>query len=151
MEFPLFDEVEEVVRSMAPDGLGVLQMRSHRRGIKVWFGPAAPVKEHYEAQFIPRRHVDGTDGTVLEIGFHTEHRDESENDETLAALLANKKAWQKELGPEAESGPFLGNSSWRRISDVWFDADPDDPELGFEIASRLVDYLDLLEPILQSR
>jgi hypothetical protein len=151
MEFPLFDEVEEVVRSMAPDGLGVLQIRSHRRGIKVWFGPAAPVKEHYEAQFIPRRHVDGTDGTVLEIGFHAEHRDEQANDEALAALLAQKKTWQKELGPEAEHGPFLGNSSWRRISDVWFDVDPDDPELGFEIASRLVDYLDLLEPILQTR
>ncbi|MFT4658130.1 MAG: hypothetical protein ACJAXA_000389 [Candidatus Aldehydirespiratoraceae bacterium] len=151
MEFPLFEEVDEVVRSMAPDGLGTLQTRRHRRGIKVWFGPAAPVKEHYEAQFIPRRHVDGADGAVFEVGFHSEHRDEVTNEKTLAALLTERKTWQKELGPQAEHGPFLGNSSWRRISEVWFDADPDDPALGFEIASRLVDYLDLLEPILRSR
>ena len=151
MEFPLFDEVEEVVRSMAPDGLGTLQIRTHRRGIKVWFGPKAPVKEHYEAQFIPRRHVDGGDGHALEIGFHAEHREESANDAALDALLAEKKTWQNELGIEAEPGAFLGNTTWRRISDVWLDADPDDPELGFEIASRLVDYLDIIEPLRRLR
>ncbi len=147
----LFDEVGELVRTMAPDELGDVQMRSHRRGLKVWFGPTSPIKEHYEAQLIPRRHVDRTDGLALEIGFHAEHKDETENDAVIGVLLAAKKRWQRELGAEAESGAFLGNDGWRRISDIWLEPDLDDPELGFEIASRLVDYLTTLEPIRQSR
>lgn len=151
MELRLFDEVAELVTSMAPEGLGHLRVRAHRRGVKIWFGPEKPIKEHYEAQFIPRRYVDDLDGTALEIGFHAEHPSAAANDEALTALLAKKKVWAKELGKGAESGPFLGNGDWRRLSDVWLDADPEDPELAFEIASRLVDYLDLLEPIRQSR
>ncbi len=146
----LFDEVGELVHTMAPDDLGDVHMRSHRRGLKVWFGPNAPVKEHYEAQLIPRRHVDGKDGVALEIGFHSEHKDAAANDAIIDRLVARKKHWQRELGPEAEPGSFLGNDSWRRISDVWLEPDLDDRELGFEIASRLVDYLTTLEPIRQS-
>lgn len=147
----LFDEVGELVHSMAPDGLGELHMRAHRRGLKVWFGPATPIKEHYEAQVIHRRHVDGSDGVALEIGFHSEHKDAAVNDAVLDSLVAERPSWRRELGDEAESGPFLGNDTWRRISDVWLDPEMDDPELAFEIAGRLVDYVTQLEPIRQRR
>lgn len=147
----LFDEVGELVHTMAPDGLGDVHRRSHRRGIKVWFGPATPGKEHYEAQMIPRRHVDGTDGAALEIGFHTEHKDVAANEAVLDALLAERRSWQCELGDQTESGPFLGHDSWRRISDVWLDPEMDDPDIAFAIASRLVDYLLVIEPIRQAR
>ncbi len=93
--------------------------------------------------------MDGSDGLVLEIGFHAEHKDESANDAVLAVLEASEKSWRRELGKETESGRFLGNDTWRRVSDVWLEPDVDDPELGFEIASRLVDYLTVLEPIRQ--
>ena len=146
----LFDEVAELIHTMSPEGLGEIHMRSHRRGVKVWFGPKTPIKEHYEAQFMPRRHVDGADGLALEIGFHAEHKDEASNDAVLAVLDAAKTSWRRELGRETESGAFLGNDTWRRISDVWLEPDVDDPELGFEIASRLVDYLTVLEPIRQA-
>ena len=149
MEPHLFDEIGDVVRGMAPGGLGDLQIRSHRRGIKVWFGPTKPPKLHYEAQLIPRRFVDDLDGVALEIGFHAELPDEAANQQTLDHLIKAKKAWAKELGKEAELGPFLGRDSWRRLSEVWLDPELEDPEMAFEIGSRLVDYLDLIEPVLQ--
>ncbi len=149
MEPHLFEEVADVVRGMAPTGLGELQLRCHRRGIKVWFGPSNPPKVHYEAQVVARRHVDDVDGLALEIGFHAELADESANQQTLDRLLGARKVWNRELGKECEAGPFLGRSSWRRLSEVWLDPDLDDPEMAFEVGSRLVDYLDLLEPILQ--
>lgn len=147
----LFDEVGELVHTMAPTELGDVHMRSHRRGVKVWFGPATPTKEHYEAQVIPRRHVDGADGTAIEIGFHAEHRDANANDAVLDVLVAERATWRRELGAETEAGPFLGNDTWRRVSDVWLDPEMDDPDLAFEIASRLVDYLLVIEPIRRSR
>lgn len=149
MEPHLFDHVADVVTSMAPSGLGELRFRTHRRGIKVWFGPEKPSKEHYEAQIIPRRYVDGTDGVAIEIGFHAEQTDEPTNQSVLDRLVAARASWGEELGAEAVAGPFLGRDSWRRLSEVWLDADLDDPELAFELGSRLVDYLDLLEPIRQ--
>jgi hypothetical protein len=142
----LFDEVEDVVRGMAPDGLGDLQVRARRWGIKVWFGPASPQRVHYEAQLIRRAHLDDGEGWALEIGFHAEHKDESSNEAELAALVTLKRDWMPELGGDAEAGLFIGNEKWRRISEVWLDPELDDPETGFEIGSRLVDYLQVLEP-----
>jgi len=139
-----------VVRGMAGEGLGDLQLRSHRRGVKVWFGSSKPDRLHYEAQLIPRRYVDETDGAAIEIGFHAELPDEKANQKALDLLLAGKKAWSKELGNEAEAGPFLGRDTWRRLSEVWLDPDLEDPDLAFEVGSRLVDYLELLEPLRTS-
>lgn len=146
MEPHLFADVADVVRGIGPEGFGEMQIRSHRRGIKVWFGVTQkPDRVHYEAQFIPRRFVDDQIGLALEIGFHAEERDESANQAVLDLLLKRKKLWAKELGKAAEPGLFLGNDSWRRISEVWTDPDLEDPELAFEVGSRLVDYLELIE------
>ena len=54
MELGLFDEVAEAVRALTPDEHGDIRVRSHRRGVKVWFGTVKPPREHYEAQQLPR-------------------------------------------------------------------------------------------------
>ena len=44
-----------------------------RYGIKVWFGPSDPPREHYEAQVIGPNEVKEASVLALEIGFHAEH------------------------------------------------------------------------------
>lgn len=146
MDVPLFDQVGDLVRAMAPEDLGALKLRSHRRGLKVWFDTDKPPREHYEAQVLARRYVDGRDGLALEVGFHAENRDEVENQQAIDTLMTSEKKWRKELGAEAEVAPFYGADQWRRISEAWIEPDLEDPELAFELASRMVDYLIALEP-----
>ncbi len=147
MDLPLFDEVADLVRTMVPTDLGMVRTRSHRRGVKLWFDTDKPGREHYEAQLLSRRHVDDSDGMAVEIGFHSEHADGSRNDEVVEVLARSESIWRDELGPEAELAPFLGASNWRRLSECWIEPDLDDPELAFELAARLVDYVSVLEPI----
>ena len=147
MELGLFDEVGELVRSLAPSELGEVRWRAHRRGVKVWFDTEKAGREHYEAQLVGRRHLDGTDGMVVEVGFHAEHGDESTNQKVLDRLLGGRAGWYEELGDEAVAGPFLGNDGWRRLSETWIDPDLDDPDLSFELGSRLVDYVSALEAL----
>lgn len=146
MEVPLFDQVGEAVRAMAPPELGEVKVRAHRRGVKIWFETAKPSKEHFEAQVLPRRHVDGLDGIVIEVGFHAEHREPDLNAEVLARLMKTEKKWRRVLGDEPEAGVFFGSDTWRRVSEVWIDPDLDDPDLAFELAARLVDYMTAIEP-----
>lgn len=145
MELGLFDEVADLVRSMVPDEFDSPRTRAHRRGVKIWFGPEKPGKEHYEAQFIASQ----TNGLSLEVGFHAEHRDPDQNEGVLSSLLAAEDRWRPQLGSEAEAGLFLGQDAWRRLSDVWTEVDIDDEDLAFEIAGRLVDYVTSIEPVLR--
>ena len=146
MDVPLFDQVADAVKSMAPPELGALRARAHRRGVKVWFDADKPTKEHFEAQVLPRRYVDGKDGMTIEIGFHAEHREPERNREVIERLTGRESTWRRSLGQEAEVGVFFGADSWRRVSEVWIEPDLEDPELAFEVAARLVDYLTALEP-----
>ena len=146
MELGVFDQTSDVIRALAPDHLGELQVRSHRRGVKVWFGSDAPTKEHYEAQLLSRNYVDGVDGMALEIGFHSEHKDSVANDEVLARLAGHEADWRAVLGDEPQADTFFGAQNWRRVSEAWIEPDLEDPELAFEIAARLVDYLMVIEP-----
>lgn len=146
MELPLFDQVADVVRSLTPEELGELRLRTHRRGIKVWFDTEKPPREHYEAQLLARRHVDGKDGMALEIGFHAENPDTEANTAAIDGIGTTEKKWRKILGTDAEVGEFYGASNWRRVSEAWIEPDLEDPELSFEVASRLVDYLEAIEP-----
>lgn len=144
---PLFDEVADLVQTMIPAELGQVRTRSHRRGLKLWFDTDKPGREHYEAQLLSRRHVDSGDGMAVEIGFHSEHRDEVRNTDVVAALAGAEPIWRKELGATAELAPFYGAANWRRLSECWIEPDLDDPELAFELAARLVDYVTVLEPL----
>lgn len=145
MELGVFDEVSELVRALSPDDLGPVHVRAHRRGVKVWFGPAAPPKEHYEAQLLSRRYVDETDGMAIEIGFHAEHGDLAANLAAIDRVSKYEDEWRKVLGDEPEIAAFFGADNWRRVSEAWIEPDLDDPELAFEVASRLVDYLSVIE------
>ncbi len=120
---------------------GELQSSSHRRGLKVWYDDAK--KEHYEAQLI--KLPGGAVG--LEIGFHSEHPKDDDNQAVLDHLIASEATWREQLGDEAEAGMFLGADRWRRISEVWDAPDPDDPESSIEIAARLADYVIAIEPL----
>ena len=46
------------------------------------------------------------------------------------------------------AGPFFGAEHWRRISDVWIDPDLGGDDAAFEVAGRLVDYVEALGPLL---
>ncbi|NNC80771.1 MAG: hypothetical protein HKN94_11550 [Acidimicrobiales bacterium] len=145
MELLLFDQVAEVVLALTPEDLGEVKVRAHRRGVKVWFDTAKPTKEHYEVQQLARHYVDGSSGMAIEIGFHAEHADQERNEAVVAAVLGSEKQWRKILGEETEVAPFFGSDNWRRVSEAWIEPDLDDPELAFELASRLVDYLIAIE------
>lgn len=146
MEQLLFHEVADVVRTLAPQDLGEVHINADRRGIKVWFNTAKASQEHYEAQQLRRHHVDGKDGLAIEIGFHAEHPGVDANEAAIAHIAKTEKKWRKVLGAEAEVGEFYGAPNWRRISEAWLEVDFEDPELAFEVASRLVDYLVAIEP-----
>ncbi len=152
MELGLFEEVADALRGLVPSKLGDLRSRSRRYGIKVWFGQAAPPREHYEAQVIGPRHVEGATVLGLEIGFHAEHPRPADNEAVIAHLLAGERRWRRGLGAEAMAGPFFGGAdNWRRVSEVWPDPDLSDPDLGFEVAIRLVDYVTALEPVRRAQ
>ena len=74
MQLSLFDQVDDLLHALVPDELGRLESRTHRRGVKVWFDSDDAPREHYEAQLLARRHVDGTEGMALEIGWHAEYK-----------------------------------------------------------------------------
>ncbi len=150
LETHLFEQVAEAVRSLMPDAGTELRLRAHRRGVKAWFGPEKPPREHYEAQVMPRRYVDGSDGMALEVGFHAEHKESAANEQVIKRLVADEAVWRISLGDEAEVGVFFGAANWRRVSEAWIEPDLEDPELVFEMAARLVDYLSAIEPVLSS-
>jgi hypothetical protein len=136
-----FEQVVETLVGFLPPEQSRFSSRVTGRNAKVWFGPEA--REHYEAQLLRR---DG--GTVLEIGFHAEHPDAARSDAVLHRLMAGERGWRRALGPDVETGPFLGRPSpWRRASETWADADLDDPGTAVEAADRLAAYITALEPL----
>lgn len=152
MEESLFDDVGDILVGVAPAGLGPCRFRAHRYGIKVWFGPEKPIREHYEAQVVGAQEVEGASVLALEVGFHSEHPQMAENESVIAHLLASESKWRRTLGAEAEVGAFLGRQdSWRRVSEIWPDPDLGAADLGLEIALRLVDYVTALEPVRRAR
>lgn len=152
VELSLFDEVAEALRGMIAPDLGAVRCRARSYGIKVWFGAATPSREHYEAQVVSPHALAGAEVLGLEIGFHAEHPKVADNDRVLEHLLKAEKRWRKVLGTDAVAGPFLGRAHlWRRVSETWADPDLGEPELGMEVASRLADYIDALEPLLRAR
>ena len=146
MELSVFEETAELVRAMVPEELGAVRVRAHRRGVKVWFDTEVPGKEHYEAQQLSRRYVDGVEGMAIEIGFHTEHRELDRNLAVVHTLVSSEAKWRKVLGEEPEIAAFYGADNWRRVSEAWVEEDLEDPDLAFEMASRLVDYVSAIEP-----
>lgn len=152
LQLHLFEQVADGLHSLVPADLGPWRQRNHRYGIKVWFGAdaAKPERLHFEAQVVGAKHGPGAAVLALEVGFHAEHPDPEVNRAALDALLAEERAWRRTLGAEAVAGGFLGRAKdWTRLSETWPDPDLGDPELPFELAARLTDYLVALRPILR--
>lgn len=152
LQLHLFEQVADGLHSLVPPELGRWHQRNHRYGIKVWFGDAAkPERLHYEAQVVGAKHVPGAKVLAVEVGFHAEHPDPRVNQAALDGLVAKQKAWKRTLGDEPVAGGFLGRAKdWKRLSETWADPDLSDPELPFELAARLTDYLVALQPHLRS-
>ena len=147
MELGVFDQVADAVRAQVPDELGVLRTQARRWGIKAWFDLEECPREHYEAQVIGAKHVPGAEMLALEVGFHVEHPKASDNNAAMELLSLAEKVWRGELGPDAVAGPFLGRPGWQRLSETWADPDLSDPELCFEIADCLANYINVIELI----
>lgn len=150
MEPEFFAIVEDVARSLSDDSLGQMHTKSHRYGTKVWFDSVEPLRTHFEAQVMGRQHIDGEQGVAVEIGWHGEERSEETNEQTMQALVAHEPKWRSALGPEAEAGEFFNASKWRRISEVWIDPDLSEQDSDVEIGARLADYINALQPVLNS-
>ncbi len=152
MELGLFDEVGEALRGLAPSELGEYHHRAHSYGVKVWFGPATPPREHYEAQVVGADADKQAKILAIEVGFHSEYPKAAENDAVIAHLVANEKRWRRTVGKEAQVGDFLGRPEhWRRVSETWPDPNLGDGDLVIELATRLTDYITALEPVLRGR
>lgn len=149
MDREFFEQVEDAVHSLMDGAFPDARTRSHRSGVKLWLGEEKPGRLHYEAQLLKREFVDGATGVALEVGFHAEQRDEAQNQAVVERLILSEAQWRPVLGAEATCGVFYGAQAWRRLSDVWLDADFDDEDAVFEVASRLFDYVSSLEPILR--
>jgi hypothetical protein len=144
----VFDDVAAILPSLVPEELGEVRLMPRRWGIKVWFGPVKPTREHYEAQVLGKDADPAAKVLCIEVGFHAEGSKEDDNDRAIAALVAARKAWKAVIGDEAVAGDFLGGGTrWRRISETWPDPDLGDSDLAFEIAARLCDYISAFEPI----
>ena len=148
VESQLFEEVGDALRGMLPPDLGELRLRVRRYGIKVWFGPAEPPREHYEAQVIGADAVKEAKVLALEIGFHAEHSQVAENKQVIEQMLELRgRVAARRSATAAVVGPFLGRAkTWRRVSETWADPDLGDPELAIELAASLADYITALEP-----
>lgn len=156
LQLHLFEQVADGLHALVPPTLGRWHQRNHRYGIKVWFGDAGtPGREHYEAQVVGPKLVPGASVVALEVGFHAEHPDPADNRSTLARLVQAEKRWRPALGEAAEAGGFLvpkggaGRAKdWTRLSETWPDPDLGDPDLPFELAARLTDFVVALQPLL---
>lgn len=150
LQLHLFEQVADGVHSLVPPELGSWHQRNHRYGIKVWFGDGATAaREHYEAQVVGPKHVPEAKVLALEVGFHAEHPKAPDNQAVLERLVRAETRWRRALGPDAVAGPFLGTDRpWIRLSETWPDPDLGDPDLAFEVAARLTDYLVVLQEFM---
>lgn len=141
-----FDQVADALIGFLPPDLRDFGSYRTSHNIKVWYGDDGR-REHYEVQVISGRHVQAS-GQVLEIGFHAEHRDASDNEDAIARLTGAESRWRKALGDEPEAGTFLGHKGpWRRLSEVWSDDGVTEPEAAIEAAERLAAYIRTFEPV----
>ncbi len=137
-----YDDVYDAFTGFLPPSMRDFQSYRTSHNIKVWYGSG---REHYEVQSIRRRK-----GYELEIGFHAEHKEASQNQDVLDLLAGKEKTWRKALGAEPEAGAFIGyqTRTWRRLSEVW--PETDDPDVAGDAAQRLAAYICALEPLRSS-
>jgi hypothetical protein len=115
-DWSLFEDVSDALRGLSPADLGELGCTYHRYGIKVWLGPATKApRGHYEAQVIGPQYVPEAAALAIEVGFHSEHPEEADNEAVIAALVGSGRSWacritkrQRRPTPIGERGPHNG-------------------------------------------
>jgi hypothetical protein len=148
---PFFESVGDALSNFLAPSLRGFSRYYTSHNLKLWYGDVR--EEHYEVQRISERAFRGKaslKGPLLEIGFHTEHKDRARNDDVIERLTAAEKKWRRKLGPEVEVGPFIGyqSGSWRRISELWENAPlSTEAEIAVEAAERLAAYIQAFEPL----
>lgn len=141
-----FEQVRDALLTVVAPEHAQFGGYAHATGVKVTYGAGEGAKEHYEVQLIVGR----SKGSVeLEIGFHAEHSKPERNEAVLTRLATQEKRWRKSLGKEPVAGAFLGNDRWRRVSETWDRFDFRDPECAFDVAARLAEYIETIEPLLR--
>jgi hypothetical protein len=140
-----FEQVRDALLTVVAPEYAEFGGYAHGFGLKVTYGSGDRTKEHYEVQLV-RGERQGS--IELEIGFHSEYPKPERNEAVLARLAVHDKRWRKQLGADPVVGDFLGNDRWRRISETWDTFDFRDPEVAFEVADRLAEYIEALEPLL---
>lgn len=140
-----YDNVADALAGFLPPSMRGFEMYRSSRNLKLWY---ANDRVHYEVQIVKRGKVVG-----LEIGFHTEYKDKTKNDEVVASLQKEEKSWRTQLGAEPEIAAFIGLESgpWKRISEVW-ETDVDDSiSTAVDAAERLSLYVKTFEPLLEKK
>ena len=136
MSRAFFETVDDALHGFLPPALRDFDSHRTSMNLKVWYDEG---REHYEVQLVS--------GPALEIGFHSEHKDQRRNDDVLARLVDSEKGWRKALGRTPQTGAFLGRQkSWRRVSEVW-DGEGLTDDAAVEAAERLGAYIEALEPL----
>ena len=136
MSRAFFETVDDALHGFLPPALRDFDSHRTSMNLKVWYDEG---REHYEVQLVS--------GPALEIGFHSEHKDQRRNDDVLARLVDGEKGWRKALGRTPQTGAFLGRQkSWRRVSEVW-DGEGLTDDAAVEAAERLGAYIEALEPL----
>lgn len=149
-----FRQAEDALIGFLPPELRDFGSYTTARTLKIWYGDGDARREHFEIQSISRSGLRAAERPeeppVLEVGFHTEHKDAARNDAVLDALAAEEGSWRAELGDAPEAGDFLGRqTSWRRLSELWTGPSVEEPEAAIEAAERLADYIRVLVPLLR--
>jgi hypothetical protein len=81
----LFEDVADALRGLQQTDFAELHCTYHRYGIKVWLGPATKApREHYEAQVIGPQYVPQAATLGIEVGFHSEHPQEADNEAVIS-------------------------------------------------------------------
>ena len=100
MEESLFDDVGDILLGSAPPGWAragsVPIATGSRSGSVRRRRPVSTTKRRWSA----RRRSKGASVLALEVGFHSEHPQEAENDAVIAHLKANERGWR----PDARQG-----------------------------------------------
>ena len=144
MDDSFFDHVRNAVEGFVGGIPGTIHTTAHSRGVKVWFGDST--REHYEAQLIRDDKM-----VKLEIGFHAEYPNAPENEAVLTHLTSLETTWRKQLGKDAETGPFIGRKGWTRVSECWEPPAATSIDEAIDVAARLADYVNALEPVRRQR
>lgn len=143
-----YDTVSGLLGNFLPPELRGFSSYFTAHNLKVWYD-TDDNREHYEVQVVSPSVVKNAKAPMLEIGFHSEHKQAEHNEEVLDRLVEREQTWRRALGTEPEVGDFLGRQRvWRRISELWPEEEAD--ELAVDAAERLAAYIRAIEPIRAS-